>query len=412
MARVVRLAALGAVLAAGDRSSAARTTRFPRSSTPRRRSRCGGRSRRSSGSTRTRGSTSKSRRADGKAETWMVEGGTPNTLQRGGITRDSIKIGTVIVVAGFKAKDGRLRANGRDITFPDGRTLFMGSSGTGAPKRRPRPERARSRGSDAGAPRPDASRVRRVVVAGVSSPPVSACAGQRQPQAYRAPRTADGTPDLNGIWQANNTANWDIQAHAARQGPVFALGAAFSVPPGLGVVEGDEIPVPAGGAGEEAGQRRQLDDARSRGQVLHAGRAARHLHAVSLSDRAVGRQRPDDLRVRQRQPHRAHEQPGEEPGAGVDGMVARPLGRRDAGRRRDRPHGRDVVRSRRQLPQRRAEGDRALHRDRRQHAAVRGDDRGSEGVLAAVEDEHAALPAARAERAADGIQVRASSPKS
>ena len=71
---------------------------------------------------------------DGKKETWMVEGGTPNTLQRGGISRDSIKIGTEIVVAGFKAKDGRLRANGRDITFPDGRTLFMGSSGTGAPK--------------------------------------------------------------------------------------------------------------------------------------------------------------------------------------------------------------------------------------------------------------------------------------
>ena len=73
-------------------------------------------------------------RPDGKKETWMVEGGTPNTLQRGGISRDSIKIGTELVVAGFRAKDGRLRANGRDITFPDGRTLFMGSSGTGAPK--------------------------------------------------------------------------------------------------------------------------------------------------------------------------------------------------------------------------------------------------------------------------------------
>ena len=71
---------------------------------------------------------------DGKSTIWMVEGGTPNTLQRGGITRDAIKIGTVIVVAGYQAKDGRLRANGRDITFPDGRTLFMGSSGTGAPK--------------------------------------------------------------------------------------------------------------------------------------------------------------------------------------------------------------------------------------------------------------------------------------
>ena len=71
---------------------------------------------------------------DGKKETWMVEGGTPNTLQRNGVTRDSLKIGTVIVVSGYKAKDGRMRANGRDITLPDGRTLFMGSSGTGAPK--------------------------------------------------------------------------------------------------------------------------------------------------------------------------------------------------------------------------------------------------------------------------------------
>ena len=70
----------------------------------------------------------------GKTEAWMVEGGTPNTLQRNGITRDSVKVGTVIVVSGYKAKDGRLRANGRDITFPDGRTLFMGSSGTGAPR--------------------------------------------------------------------------------------------------------------------------------------------------------------------------------------------------------------------------------------------------------------------------------------
>ncbi|HEX8031627.1 MAG TPA: DUF6152 family protein [Vicinamibacterales bacterium] len=70
----------------------------------------------------------------GKTEQWMVEGGTPNTLQRNGISRDSIKIGTVIVVSGYKAKDGRMRANGRDITFPDGRTLFMGSSGTGAPR--------------------------------------------------------------------------------------------------------------------------------------------------------------------------------------------------------------------------------------------------------------------------------------
>ncbi len=71
---------------------------------------------------------------DGKIEKWAVEGGTPNTLQRRGITRDTIKLGTVIVVQGYRSKDGSMRANGRDITFPDGRTLFMGSSGTGAPR--------------------------------------------------------------------------------------------------------------------------------------------------------------------------------------------------------------------------------------------------------------------------------------
>ena len=70
-----------------------------------------------------------------------------------------------------------------------------------------------------------------------------------QGQAYRAPRTADGKPNLTGIWEALNTANWDIQAHVARPGPVVALGAAFSVPPGLGVVEGNEIPyLPAAAA--------------------------------------------------------------------------------------------------------------------------------------------------------------------
>src|SRR5262245_8739602 len=63
-----------------------------------------------------------------------------------------------------------------------------------------------------------------------------------QVQSYKAAaRTADGKPDLNGIWQAINTANWDIQDHAARMGPVAGLGAAFSVPAGRGVVEGNDI---------------------------------------------------------------------------------------------------------------------------------------------------------------------------
>jgi hypothetical protein len=67
-------------------------------------------------------------------EDWMVEGGTPNTLLRRGINRDSLKVGTEIVVDGYQSKDRSNRANGRDVTFPDGRKLFMGSSGTGAPK--------------------------------------------------------------------------------------------------------------------------------------------------------------------------------------------------------------------------------------------------------------------------------------
>lgn len=56
------------------------------------------------------------------------------------------------------------------------------------------------------------------------------------------PRLPDGKPNLNGIWQSNNSANWDILTHKARQGPITALGAAFSIPGGLGVVEGNEIP--------------------------------------------------------------------------------------------------------------------------------------------------------------------------
>ena len=63
-----------------------------------------------------------------------------------------------------------------------------------------------------------------------------------QAPAYKAPKTKDGKPDLNGIWQAMNEANWDIRPHAASQGPVFSLGAAYSTPAGLGVVESGEIP--------------------------------------------------------------------------------------------------------------------------------------------------------------------------
>jgi len=73
------------------------------------------------------------KKPDGKVESWMIEGGTPNTLFRRGFTKESLKVGAEIKVDGYQAKDGSMRANGRDLTFPDGRKLFMGSSGTGAP---------------------------------------------------------------------------------------------------------------------------------------------------------------------------------------------------------------------------------------------------------------------------------------
>lgn len=72
-------------------------------------------------------------KSDGKVERWAIEGGTPNALNRRGVTRNAIPLGLVIVVDGYQAKDGTLRANGRNITLPDGKTLFVGSSGTGAP---------------------------------------------------------------------------------------------------------------------------------------------------------------------------------------------------------------------------------------------------------------------------------------
>jgi hypothetical protein len=71
--------------------------------------------------------------ADGTVTKWMIEGGTPNTLVRRGFTRESLKPGTEIRVEGFRAKNGANRANGRDLVLPDGKRLFLGSSGTGAP---------------------------------------------------------------------------------------------------------------------------------------------------------------------------------------------------------------------------------------------------------------------------------------
>ena len=70
---------------------------------------------------------------DGTVTNWMIEGGSPNSLLRRGFTKNSLPPGTVIVVNGYQAKDGSNRMNGTDVTFADGKKLFLGSSGTGAP---------------------------------------------------------------------------------------------------------------------------------------------------------------------------------------------------------------------------------------------------------------------------------------
>jgi len=76
---------------------------------------------------------------DGTVENWAIEAGSPNILMRRGITRFTLKVGDKINVEGYQAKDGLHRANGRDLTLPDGHKLFLGSGNTGAPYEVQRP---------------------------------------------------------------------------------------------------------------------------------------------------------------------------------------------------------------------------------------------------------------------------------
>jgi uncharacterized protein DUF6152 len=73
------------------------------------------------------------KKPDGKTESWAIEAGTPNVLFRRGVTKQSLKAGTEVVIDGYQAKDGSHRANGREVKMADGSKLFLGGSGTGAP---------------------------------------------------------------------------------------------------------------------------------------------------------------------------------------------------------------------------------------------------------------------------------------
>lgn len=70
---------------------------------------------------------------DGTTTEWMIEGGSPNALIRHGFSKSAIPVGTEVVFEGYQAKDGSHRANGRDISFPDGKKIFLGSSGPEGP---------------------------------------------------------------------------------------------------------------------------------------------------------------------------------------------------------------------------------------------------------------------------------------
>ena len=103
-------------------------------------------------------------------------------------------------------------------------------------------------------------------------------------QTAKIPRMPDGHPNLNGIWQAMNTADWDLEAHAAAQGLVVDLGAEGAEPGGLSVVEGGTIPyLPAALEKKKQNFANRLN-ARSRDQVLPSGRSSRNLPAVPVSD--------------------------------------------------------------------------------------------------------------------------------
>ena len=98
-----------------------------------------------------------------------------------------------------------------------------------------------------------------VVAGAVAAIVVAVQPTEGQGRAYRGPRTADGKPNLNGIWQTMNTANWNLQTHAAGPSAVIALGAVGAVPPGMGVVEGEEIPyLPAARAKKDENQKNWL----------------------------------------------------------------------------------------------------------------------------------------------------------
>ena len=145
------------------------------------------------------------------------------------------------------------------------------------------------------------------------------------------PRTAAGKPDLGGIWQVLNEADWNLEPHGATQGPVESLGAIGAVAPGIGVVEGGKIPYLAAALSRREANREHRRTEDPEAKCFMPGVSPRHLSAVSVPDRAVGHRHHDRVPVRRRRAHHRDEDPPGSASGLLDGLVERPLGRQHSG---------------------------------------------------------------------------------
>ena len=257
--------------------------------------------------------------------------------------------------------------------------------------------------------------IRTAVMLAVAAMPLAS-----QSPAYRAPRADGGKPDLNGIWQALNEANYDLEGHNARPAmalrpgpygpvpaaPVLALGAVGAVPPSLGVVEGGEIPYkPEALAKKKENQENWL----TRDPEIKC-----YLPGVP---RATYMPQPFRIFQSASQIFIAYQYAGavrniylKDPGpAPVDSWMGQSVGHWEGETLVVDVTGlndQTLVRSRREFSQRRAARGGALHAHQSGCDLLRSDDRGSQGLHASLEDQHAAVPAPGEERAASGFQVR------
>ena len=249
-------------------------------------------------------------------------------------------------------------------------------------------------------------------------------AGNTKPAPATRPARIDGKPNMSGIWQALNEANWDVEAHAARSGavtqagvypfeyarvpaaPVVALGAAAGVPASLGVVQDDgKIPYkPESLATKNENVEHWID--RDPELKCYLPGIPRAMYLPYPFEITQGTSKVADVvRVHEHGADDSSRQGGGSAGRYLDGPLGRPLGRRHARRQRQLVQRQDLVRSGGQFPQRRAPCHRAVLAADARCDLVRGDDRRPQRLHAPLANRHAALPPHGAEHAAARVSV-------